>query len=373
MDADVIIIGAGIAGASAAYELALTRRVLLLEREDQPGYHTTGRSAALFIKSYGNAQIRALTLASERFYTAQPEGFSEVPLLTPRGALLIGREDQKDLLAAELAQTRRFVPTARRLTVEETRKLVPALRGDYLAGSVLDPDARDMDVGAILGAYLKGFRRRGGRLATGAEVQALDRTGGAWTVVTRERRWTAPVIVDAAGAWADEVAGLAGVGRLGLVPKRRTAFLVEPPPGLDIRAWPMVCDIAEQFYFKPDAGKLLCSPADETPSPPTDARPEEIDIAVAVDRIQAALAIEIQRIEHSWAGLRTFAADKTLVCGFDPRAEGFFWLAGQGGYGIQTAPAMASLTAALVQGQRLPEHLRAAGVEAEALAPTRLL
>ncbi len=373
MDADVIVIGAGIAGASAACELAATRSVLLVEREDQPGYHTTGRSAALYLKSYGNAQIRALTLASEPFYTTSPEGFSEAPMLTPRGAMLIARQDQQDLLTAELDQARRFVPSARRLGVEEALELVPSLRADYLAGAMLDPDAQDMDVGAILGGYLRGFRRRGGQLVTGAEVQALTREGGLWAIVTREQRWTAPVIVNAAGAWADELAALAGLGPLGLVPKRRTAFLVDPPAGAEIRRWPMVCDVAEQFYFKPDAGKLLCSPADETPSPPTDAQPEEMDVAIAVDRIQQALAIDIRRIEHRWAGLRTFAADKTMVCGFDARAQGFFWLAGQGGYGIQTAPAMAALTAALVRGEPVPAPLRQAGVEVEALSPARLL
>jgi D-arginine dehydrogenase len=373
MDADVIVIGAGIAGASAACELAATHRVLLVEREDQPGYHTTGRSAALYIKSYGNAQIRALTLASGPFYTDPPPGFSEAPLLAPRGALLIARPDQLDLLAAELDQTRRFVPSARRLGVGEALELVPSLRADYLAAAMLDPDARDMDVGAILGGYLRGFRRRGGRVVTGAGIEAIARDGGTWTVSGREQRWTAPIIVDAAGAWADEVAGLAGLGPLGLVPKRRTAFLIEPPAGADIQRWPMVCDIAEQFYLKPDAGKLLCSPADETPSPPTDAQADEMDVAVAVERIERAFAIDVRRITHRWAGLRTFAADKTLVCGFDPRAEGFFWLAGQGGYGIQTAPAMACLTATLVRGEPMPEPLQRAGVAAEALAPGRLL
>ncbi len=368
--AEVLVVGAGIAGASAAFALAREGlRVVLLERESQPAYHTTGRSAALFIKSYGNATIRRLTAASEPFYQNPPEGFAETPLLTPRGFMFIARADQLPRLEEELALARRFVPAARRLEAAEAYRMLPLLRPGYAAGAMLDPEARDLDVGAIMGGYLRGLRAGGGELCCDAEVRAVRRDGGIWRVESRAGVFEAPVLVDAAGAWADELAALAGLAPLGLVPKRRTAFLVDPPPGMEIGAWPLVADVEERFYIKPDAGRILCSPADETPSPPCDAAPEELDIAIAVERIQRAFALPVRTIRHRWAGLRTFAADATPVLGFDPRTDGFFWLAGQGGYGIQTAPAMADLAARLIAGRAREEtaELRAA------LDPARLL
>ncbi len=368
--ADALVIGAGIAGASAAFALAREGlRVVLLERESQPAYHTTGRSAALFIKSYGNATIRRLTVASEPFYEDPPAGFSEVPLLTPRGFMFIARPEQRERLEEELAFARRFVPGARRLDAQEARAMVPLLRPDYLAAAMLDPEARDLDVGAIMGGYLRGLRAGGGELFCDAEVLDLRREGGIWRVESRAGRFEAPVLVDAAGAWADEIAKLAGLAPLGLVPKRRTAFLVDPPPGTEIGSWPLVADVEEQFYIKPDAGRILCSPADETPSPPCDAAPEELDIAIAIDRTQRAFDLPIRHVRHRWAGLRTFAPDNTPVLGFDPRTDGFFWLAGQGGYGIQTAPAMASLAAALLAGGSAGEMRELCA----ALDPARLL
>jgi len=368
---DSIVIGGGIAGASVAAELQASMRVLLLEREERCGYHTTGRSAAVYLKSYGNAVIRGLTRASEDFYGTPPEGFADTPLLRGEGAMMIAREDQMARLETELEAARRFVPAVRRLDAAGVRALVPSLREGYAAGGFLDPDARDMDVAAMLDGYLRLFRARGGRIATDAEVLNLERTGEVWRVTTRAGTFEAAVVVDAAGAWADGVAGLAGLAPLGLEPKRRTAFLVAPPEGADMSRWPVVtADIDEKFYFRPDAGMLFCSPADETPSPPTDARPEELDIALAVERIEAALAITIRRIAHQWAGLRTFAPDRTPVVGFDPRARGFFWLAGQGGYGIQTAPAMARIGAGLVTGTALDAE---AADLARQMAPDRLI
>jgi D-arginine dehydrogenase len=214
-----------------------------------------------------------------------------------------------------------------------------------------------MDVDALLQGYLRGFRELGGRLVTDARVQAMAHRDGVWHVDAGAHRLAAPVVVNAAGAWADRVAGVAGLGALGLVPKRRTALIVTPPEGWDVNRWPLVDDIDEQFYFRPEAGKLFCSPADETPSEPCDAQPEELDIAIAVDRIERALPLNVQRIDHSWAGLRTFAPDRTPVVGFDPRADGFLWLAGQGGYGIQTSPAMARLASRLALRQAPPDGL----------------
>jgi D-arginine dehydrogenase len=241
-----------------------------------------------------------------------------------------------------------------------------------VAGGLLEPDAMDIDVHALHQGYLRGLRARGGSLVCGAEARLLAHDGADWQVETAAGGFAAPVVVDAAGAWADELGRMAGAAPIGLVPKRRTAITFDPPAGLPIDRWPAVIDIDEQWYFKPDAGRLLASPADETPSPPCDAQPEEMDIALAVDRIERAASFRIRRIEHKWAGLRSFVADKTPVVGFDDRVEGFFWLAGQGGYGIQTSPAMGRLAAALAAGEGVPADLATLGVDAAALSPRRL-
>jgi D-arginine dehydrogenase len=249
------------------------------------------------------------------------------------------------------------VPSAGRLDPAQVLAMVPALNPDYAAAGIFDPQARDMDVDALFQGYLRGYRERRGELVVNAPVRSLERRAGVWRIGAGERVLEAPIVVNAAGAWADRVAALAGLEPIGLVPKRRTALIVAGPTGADVNSWPVVDDIDEQFYFRPEAGKLLCSPADETPSEPCDAQPEELDIAIAIDRIERALPLDVRRVEHKWAGLRTFAPDKTPVLGPDPRAPGFFWLAGQGGYGIQTAPAMALLASRLVRGQTAPPHL----------------
>lgn len=372
--ADVVVVGSGIAGASVACELAAARGagVLLLERERQPGYHTTGRSAALFIKSYGNAVARALTVASEAFYLDPPDGFAEHPVLTPRGELFVARADQLDELDRALAEIRVQVPQAEKLDEAQIRAIVPGLRPGYAAAGIHDADARDMDVHAILTGFLRLFRRRGGQTLFDAEVTAIERRSGAWQIRAGTETVSAPILVNAAGAWGDRVAVLAGATPVGIRPLRRTAFMVPAPPGYDIGTWPGVSDIGESWYIKPDAGRLLCSPADETPSDPCDAWPEDIDVAIAVERIQQAIDIEVTRVERSWAGLRTFGPDRTPVVGYDPRVEGFFWLVGQGGYGIQTAPAMARTAAALVEGAAAEAVPLGSGLTALALAPTRL-
>src|SRR5262249_49271530 len=249
---------AGIAGASAGYELAAYARVLLLERESQPGYHTTGRSAALFVQTHGPSVIRALARGAKNFFLDPPAGFAEHPLLTARGMLLIGRSDQAALLEQNFAQSSRHIAGVRRLDAKEACKLVPLLREDYLTGAVLDPEAMDMDVHAIHWGFIRGMRARGGKLATDAELRGVERNsgdnGGAWTVRTTAGDFTAPVVVNAAGAWCDKVGAMAGAAPIGLVPKRRTAFIFDPPPGADIAKWPSVIDVGEEFYFKPDAG-----------------------------------------------------------------------------------------------------------------------
>jgi D-arginine dehydrogenase len=247
--------------------------------------------------------------------------------------------------------------------------MVPALRPEWAAHGWYDASATDMEVAAILHGFLRVLRGRGGLVRADAEARGLERRGDGWSILLRDGTVRASVVVNAAGAWADSVAALAGLAPLGITPLRRTVVIVPPPAGHDIARWPGVADIAETWYVKPDAGKLLCSPADETPSEPCDARPDELDVAICSDRVQQALDIEIRRIEHRWAGLRCFAPDRTPVVGFDPRTEGFFWLAGQGGYGIMTAPVLATLTACLVLGREPPAWL--AGIDPAALSPDR--
>jgi D-arginine dehydrogenase len=368
---DVLIVGAGMAGASAAYELAAFTSVILLERESQPGYHSTGRSAAVFAPGYGNRVIRALTLASREFYEARAGGLAEYPVLSPRGALLVARADQIASLDAGFAEASAQLPGLERLDPAETRRRLPALRQGYVAGGAFDRSAMDMDVAAIHQGYLKGFRARGGRVVSDAEVRAFHPDSPPWRTETTAGTFEAAVVVDAAGAWADQVAELAGVQPVGLVPKRRTAFLFEPSIAPD-PAWPALIDADEQFYFKPESGLLLGSPADETPMPPCDVQPEELDIALAVDRIERAAAFQVRRVPRKWAGLRSFVADKTPVVGMEQAVPGFFWLAGQGGYGIQTAPAMARAAASLVFDGMLPADLLALGLRPEDLTPSRL-
>lgn len=369
---DFLVIGAGIAGASAAYELARHGQVILLEQESQPGYHTTGRSAALFTETYGNLTIRRLTSAGRGFFKAPPEGFGDHPLLTPRGTLFVARADQLGTLEKALAEIPTAAEPPRRLDAADAIAMNPALDPGYVAAALYEPGAEDIDVHALHGGFLRGMRARGGRLAVNAKVEGLARESGVWVAETPAGRFAAPVAVNAAGAWCDAVAAQAGVRPVGLVPKRRTAFTFDPPEGMDPGPWPATIDIDERFYFRPEAGRILGSPADETPSEPCDAQPEELDIAIGIDRIETATVLRVRRLASRWAGLRSFVADKTPVVGFDPEAEGFFWLAGQGGYGIQTSPALGRAVAELVTQGDLPGDLKARGLERAALAPERL-
>ncbi len=367
---DVLIVGAGIAGASVAAHLAQSRRVILLERESQPGYHATGRSAALFSEIYGNAPVRALTRASRAFLFSPPDGFSEYPLATPRGSLHVARADQKQALETFLGQPD-VATNANFVDAAGVRELCPIIREDYAIAGAYEPNARDIDVHGLHQGYLRLLKAGGGALVSEAPVLGLERSGDVWRVRAGEGLFEAPVVVNASGAWADEVAVLAGVSPLGITPCRRTAMLVDAPgsPGVDLM--PLTIDMAEEFYFKPDAGKLLLSPADETPSPPCDVQPDELDIAIAVDRVQNATTLRIARVSRKWAGLRSFAPDRSPVIGFDAKAAGFFWLAGQGGYGIQTAPAASRMAAALVLDHAVPDDIAACGMTAEMLTPRR--
>ena len=366
---DVIVIGAGIAGASAAAELAAEADVILLEMESQPGYHATGRSAAYFATSYGHPVVQAITASCESFLLEPDPEFSEAELLRLRDNFWFAREDQLDsLVAMQLA-----VPRLERVDAQVMRERVPIFTPDYLAAGLWDRMGGDLDVDALLQSYLRLLRKRGGRLHNRHEVSMLERRDGLWNVTAGGERFSAPVVVNAAGGWVEQVAALAGLESLGIRPFRRTALTIDAPPGVDIDDWPEMVDIDEEFYFKPDAGLIMISPADETPARPADAQPEEIDVATGVYRFEQVSGLDITRVRASWAGLRTFAPDRLFVAGFDPRAEGFFWLAGQGGCGVQTAPAMAQLTRWLLTGVEPEGDFAVVKEYAAAMAPERLL
>jgi D-arginine dehydrogenase len=355
LDADVAIIGAGMAGASLAAELAGEASVLLLEAEDQPGYHSTGRSAAFWAESYGGPFIQPLTTASGPFL--EEKGF-----LHPRGALHVA--DAEGLAAlgaleAEFGTTVAF----ERIGGDRLRAMVPGLRSEWLAG-LFEPSCADIDVAALHGFYVAGARRSGARLVSGAEVRGLRPEGGGWILETAAGIFRSRLVVNAAGAWADRVAAMAGATPIGLQPYRRTLsqLRIAPPAPPDL---PLVIDALGRFYFKPEAGgRLWLSPHDETPCEPCDCAPDELDVALAIDRMQRAVDWQVERVERSWAGLRSFAPDRRPVYGFDSHRPGFFWCAGQGGFGIQTAPAAAKLAAALLLG-RVPE------IDHEPYAPGR--
>ena len=370
---DFVIIGAGIAGASAAYWLAPHGKVVILERESHPGVHSTGRSAALYMASYGNAQVRALTLASKKFFDAPPQGFCAHPLLSPRGALMVAERGQEAALEQHWAVLAQMNTGARRLTGAQARQLSPALRPERIVDALIEPDAADMDVNAIHQGYLRGAVARGGEVRVHSEVVGLDRHDNQWTVTTQKNEtWQAPVVIDAAGAWADELAKMAGASRIGLQPCRRSALLFKPEGFGDFAKWPMTYGASENWYFKPDAGQVLVSPANADPVSPQDVQPEELDIAIAIDRIESVTTFKIRRPSHTWAGLRSFVQDHGLVGGFDEIKPGFFWIAAQGGYGIQTSPAMGEACAALVRGLSIPPAIGDWGLTKEMLSASRL-
>jgi len=369
---DVVVIGAGIAGASLGHFLAPYRRTVLLERESQPGYHSTGRSAALFFESYGTPQVRALTLASRAFLDAPPAGFADGPILSPRGALLVAAPGEDAGLAEAWDVLRATSPRGELLDARAARALVPALREDSVLGAAYEPDAADIDVHRLHHGFLRSVRRSGGSIVGDAEVTAIarDERRGVWRVNAGSARYEAPVVVDAAGAWCDRVAALAGARPIGLVAKRRSIFTFAPPGDVESARWPLFGGLGDSWYVKPDAGMLLGSPANADPVEPQDVQPEELDIALAIDRIERATTLVV-RPRRTWAGLRSFVADGDLVGGFADDAPGFFWLAAQGGYGIQTAAAMGEACAALVRGEPFPARIAAFGVTADALAPSR--
>ena len=368
VSAEIIIIGGGIAGASLAAELAPHARVALVEAESQPGYHTTGRSAAFWAETYGGEAIQPLTSASGGWLRRPPEGFATGGYLSDRGALAIADEAGRPALDAILAE---FNGTGVRLELIDRaaiEALLPGVRPGRDSG-LFEPSCSDIDVAALHADYLKAARRGGAQIWLDQRIEAISRQAGGWHLASRGESFTADVVVNAAGAWADPVAVMAGARPLGITPYRRTVSQLAVEPAVP-SALPLVIDAAGLFYFKPAAGcRLWLSPHDETPSPPCDAAPEELDVATAIHRMEQAVDWTVRRVEHSWAGLRSFAPDRAPAYGFDPTAAGFFWFAGQGGFGIQTAPAAAMLAAALLLSKAPPAAV--AGIDADRYAPGR--
>ncbi|MDO5623348.1 MAG: FAD-binding oxidoreductase [Pseudomonadota bacterium] len=373
-DCDLLIIGAGIAGASLAWRLARAgRRALLLEREAQPGTHSTGRSAAMFMESYGPPGVRALTRAGRDFYLNPPPGFADAPLMSPRPALFVARADQHAALLALRDTLAASGTHLGQLDEAQVLAMVPALRPGVIHEALLDADGFDINVDALLQGFLRGARQAGAALMCGTEAVSATREGDAWQVrLSSGDTLAAHTVVNAAGAWADEVAAVFGAAPIGLEPRRRSAFTFQPPEGTDLKSWPMVCDVDEAWYFKPDAGQLLGSPANADPVPPHDVQPEEFDIALGIHHIQEATHFEIRRPSATWAGLRSFVPDGEIVIGFDDACPGFFWLSAQGGYGIQSAAGASQLAASLIEGAPLPPELAAEGVDPAVVSPQRL-
>lgn len=363
------VIGGGIAGVAAAFYLAEGAEVVLLEAEPTLAYHTTGRSAALLFESYGSPGIRPLTMAGRSFFDNPPPGLADYRFLSERGGLLVGDTHQVEALRQWEAEAHRSGTPVEWLDPRQAREICPALKEDRLGGAVWEPDAADMDVAAIHQAFVRGARRRGAQIRVSSPVTALEKTAGGWTVRAGQETLRVQVVVNAAGAWGDEIARLAGVAPVGVTAMRRTIFMA---PGSDnYREWPLVANVEMEWYFKPDGIQLLCSLSEENPSPACDARPEPLDIALAIERINQATTLGIRSVRSSWTGLRTFTADREMVIGFDPHLEGFFWLVGQGGTGIQTSPGAGELTASLVLDSKVSSRLLDHGVNAAVLSPDR--
>lgn len=343
--ADVIVIGAGVAGLGVAAALAGRADVIVLEAEAAPCTQTSGRSAAMFLTTYGPEHVRALSVESEPFYEAPPEGFADGPLLAPRGELFIDDGDGSDAGAMLAAN-----PDYREITAAEAVALIPILNPEGIARVAYDPTGRDIDIDRLTGGYRRMLTRP---VVCNARVTGLTHKGGVWRAETTAGAYEAPVVVNAAGAWASPVAEMAGAASIRITPKRRSAAIVTPPAGLDPRGWPMFLDAKERFYARPMGGALMVSPAEEIPVPPHDIVIDRYDevLAGGVDRFQARVNFEVTRLDSPWAGLRSFSDDGEPVVGHDPEAEGFFWLAGQGGYGFQTAPALSARAADMILGQ----------------------
>lgn len=355
VEADVLIIGAGIAGVGLAAALADTHKVVIIERESQAGYHSTGRSAAIFLPNYGNDAIRALNKVSAPLFENREQDLFPTPLLTPRGSLTVASEAGVDACAEFI----RNAVGVEAISVDQAVGMVPILDPAQIKAAAFQKDAQDIDVNALHQGWLRKAGRLGVKMFLDSEAVTAEYRSGAWDVETGKARFRAPIVVNASGAWADVIARLFGARPLGLTPLRRSIAVLPAPEGHDPRNWPLVDDVNEDWYLKPDGGRLYVSPCDEVPVEPHDAYVDDMVLAEGLYRFEQAVTISVDRVERSWAGLRTFAPDRTPVAGFDRQAKGFFWLAAQGGYGIQTSPALSKLAATLIRGEQPEPELEA--------------
>lgn len=366
-DLDVIVIGAGIAGASAAARLAENRKLVVLEMEERPGYHSTGRSAATYEPNYGPPSIRALTRAGRSFFETPPEGFAAAPLVSPRPTIFVVPHHQEEQAAALLKSG----TDLEEISVAEARRHFPPLKESYVSKAVIDASTADIDVDLLHQGFLRRIKALGGAVICKAPVETLARKDGAWHVTTPQGSFSAPIVVNAAGAWGDRIAKLAGVKPKGLQPKRRSMAVVPAPEGVNITSWSFVGDVGETWYAKPSGGRFLVSPAEAEPVEPHDAFADDMTLAEGIARFEEAVDISVTRLEGSWGGLRSFVPDGNPVCGYDGEAEGFFWLIGQGGYGIQTSPALGDLAASLVRRESMPGYIEREGLELSDISPAR--
>jgi D-arginine dehydrogenase len=374
--ADFLVIGGGIAGLSAAARLARHGKTIVLEAEQALGYHSSGRSATFSHYGIGRGTVRGLTAWSRGFFTDPPQGFADAPLARPAPALFVATEEMREALGSLAEEMGHFTDTIRSVDTAEMLELFPPLRigPEAVVAGVVDTGGLRLDSDALLQAYAREVRSTGGEVLTGRPIARVDASGDGWRVAAETgESWSAPVVVNAAGAWADRVAALAGMRPLGLQPLRRTIIVLDPPTGSDVRGWPFVKSAVDDFYILPEGGRLMASPVDEVADEPCDARPEEYDVALAAWKVEQYTTLSVARIAHRWAGLRTFTADRVPAAGFAPDASGFFWLAGQGGYGLQTAPAMAAAAETLATGAPWPAGLAELGVTPENIGPERLI
>lgn len=369
---DFLVIGAGAAGSSVAYELSRRGKVALVERESAPAYHSTSRSAAVLAENYGPVGWQRLSSASRAFFENPPASFAEHALLKPLGALFFATSDEAPILEASARELTQRGVAHHLMSPREALALCPVVKIEPFALALYEPGCADIDAASLVQGYLKLARRNGADVVLESEALKIERSGGQWQVQAGKTDLRAPVLVNAAGAWADDIAALAGLPKRGVKPYRRTAITFDPPQGYDAMRWPMTFDTAETWYFKPEAGRIMVSPVDKTPTAPCDCQPEELDIAIAADRIQQVTTMEVKRIHRSWAGLRTFAPDEQPVIGPDPVEPSFHWLAGQGGNGVMGGPAAAQLCAALALGEGVPAAQQALGIALAGFSPGRL-
>lgn len=363
MDFDYLIIGAGIAGAAIGYELALHGKTLVVEMEAHPGYHSTGRSAALYTPNYGPDLVRKINRLSSTFLKSPPIGFTPGALLTHRGKMTVVSNTETQVLPSLLATGGQHVE---QISVARALELAPFLKAKNIGGAVYEHGVFDIDVSALHQGFLAGFKQRGGQLICGAKVVAVTRAKNGWQV-NAGVNYTTGVVVNASGAWADTIGALAGATPIGLQPKRRTAILVDTPAAVPLASVPTIDFYGIENYLKPEAAQLMVSPGDAAPVDAQDIQSDDFDVAVLVDWLERNTNIEVSRVAHQWAGLRSFTAAGTPVVSFDPSLDGFFWLAGLGGYGIMMAPALGRASAGLITRGCLPDDFIKAGLEPLAL------